>query len=235
MDITIFTVTFNEEFHMQYMINHYRKNFPNCKIVVYDNYSTDNTVNICKNNNVEVIFFDTNSKFSDTKHIEIKNNCWKNSNSSWILTCDTDELLDINESQLYEEELLGTSIIRFEGYNMVNLEGDSTLETIKYGARAVAYDKPYLFNKNHIKEINYSVGCHSCNPIGNIILSKNIYKAYHYRFINLELTLNRCALYGKRLSDENIKNGWGLHYLKKSKEIEEEYSMLRSKAIKLLD
>lgn len=232
--ITVYTVTYNEEFHIQFMINHYRKNFPNCHIVVYDNHSDDDTVKIALNNNAEVIFFDSNNRLDDLKHIEIKNNCWKAAKTDWVLTCDMDELLDINEDKLKFEESQNTSLIKSEGYNMVNLEGYNTLETIQYGDRATQYDKPYLFNKKLIKEINYTIGCHTGNPIGNVKISERAYKAYHYRFINKELLRRRYISYSKRLSDENLKQGWGRHYLKTEEELMMEFDDLRNKAIKLL-
>ena len=41
--ITIYTFTYNEELLIKFMIDHYKLRFPNCKIIVYDNESTDNT------------------------------------------------------------------------------------------------------------------------------------------------------------------------------------------------
>lgn len=216
------------------MIDFYRKRFPDCQIILYDNYSDDDTVKIAKNNGVEVILFDSNNTLNDLKHIEIKNNCWKNASTDWVLTCDMDELLDITQDQLKEEESRGVSIIKSEGYNMVNLEGDTTLETIKYGERSDRYDKAYLFNKKLITEINYEVGCHESKPIGTIKYSDTAYKAYHYRFISIELSMKRYNYYSKRLSKENIKNAWGLHYLKTEQELLDEFNILRQRAIKLL-
>lgn len=232
--ITVYTVAYNEEYHIQYMINHYRERFPDCHVVVYDNHSDDNTVQIAKSNGAEVILFDSNNTLSDLKHIEIKNNCWKNASTDWVLTCDVDELLDINQEQLKHEESLGVSIIKSEGYNMVNLEGENTLETIKYGVRSDRYDKPYLFNKKLLKEINYEVGCHESKPVGTVVLSDTAYKAYHYRFISVELSIKRYKSYSKRLSKENVKNAWGLHYLKTEQELLNEFNELRGQAIKLL-
>jgi glycosyltransferase involved in cell wall biosynthesis len=46
--VTIYTITYNEELMIEFFINHYRKKFPGCEIVVFDNYSTDKTVEIAK-------------------------------------------------------------------------------------------------------------------------------------------------------------------------------------------
>jgi glycosyltransferase involved in cell wall biosynthesis len=233
--ITVYTVAYNEDAFIQFMIDHYRSRFPGCEIVVHDNESTDATVEIAMDNGAEVRSFNTNNQFSDSKHLEIKNNCWKDgAKTDWVLICDSDELLDINQSQLLEEENLGISIIRSEGYNMINMEDNIDIKGIKYGARAPQYDKSYLFNKKFISEINYSPGCHSCNPIGNVKYSDKAYLAYHYNFINLELSIAKYKHYATRLSAENLQKGWGFHYLMKAEQIKDEFMDIRSKAIKLL-
>ena len=73
MQITIYTVAYNEELMLPFFIKHYRTLFPECHIVVYDNQSTDRTVEIAKESNCEVIQYDTDNKISDRKYLEIKN------------------------------------------------------------------------------------------------------------------------------------------------------------------
>ena len=102
--ITVYTMAFNEEILMQFMIDHYRSRFPNCHIVVYDYESTDKTAEIANNNNCEVINYSTNNEVDDEKLRHLKNNCWKNAATDWVLVCDVDEMLDINEQQLIEED-----------------------------------------------------------------------------------------------------------------------------------
>ena len=43
MNISTFTICYNEEIILQKFINHYRTRFPNCEITIYDNMSTDNS------------------------------------------------------------------------------------------------------------------------------------------------------------------------------------------------
>jgi len=217
--ITVYTVAFNEEVFIKFMIDHYRSRFPNCHIVVHDNESTDNTVAIAMANNCEVITYSTNNQINDSKYLEIKNNCWKKAQTDWVLICDVDELLNINESDLLAEENLGVTMISSEGYNMVNMEDNYDLENIKYGARCEPYDKFYLFNKKFISDINYKPGCHECKPIGKAVKSKTKYIAYHYKCINPDFQVERYASYAGRLSEENKKNGWGNHYLQTPEQI----------------
>lgn len=231
--ITVYTVAYNEELQIQFLIDHYRSRFPNCHIVVYDNMSTDRTVEIAKKNNCEVIFYDTNNQISDSKYLEIKNNCWKFAETDWVLVCDVDELLDISASQLLQEEFQGVTIVRSEGYNMVNFEDNLDIASISYGTRAPRHDKNYLFNKKYLKEINYAPGCHDCSPVGKVSFSQTAYKAYHYNFINEKLSIQKYKLYASRLSPENIKKGWGQHYLNTAEQVSAEYAEIKNNAIKL--
>ena len=55
MKIHLYSVCYNEEIILPYYLNHYSKFVD--KITVYDNFSTDSSVEILKQNNVEVIPF----------------------------------------------------------------------------------------------------------------------------------------------------------------------------------
>lgn len=210
--ITVHVLSYNEEIFVQFMIDHYRERFPNCNIILYDNESTDNTMVIAKQNNCDVVSYSTNKQIVDSKYLEIKNNCWKNSKTDWNLVCDMDELLDINEQQLSDEQNNNVNIVKSEAYNMVNLHDNYDLKNITHGSRCEPYDKYYLFNKKHIKEINYAPGCHNANPVGNVKYSDKKYLLYHYKCINPEMMANRYAEYATRLSPENKAKGYGNHY-----------------------
>lgn len=228
--ITIYTVAYNEELQIKFLIDHYRARFKDCHVVVYDNESTDKTVEIAQENNCEIITYRTNNQIVDSKYLEIKNNCWKNAKTDWVLICDVDELLDIDSQQLQEEGFLGTTIIQAEGYNMINMEDSTDLQQMNHGVRSTAYDKSYCFNRKLIQEINYAPGCHVAVPSGTVQYSGPSYPAYHYNFVNLELSLEKYRNYGKRLSKENLDKGWGLHYLFGEEKIRAEFQDLRSRS-----
>jgi len=231
--ITVYTVSYNEELLLQFMIDHYRERFPNCKIVIFDNYSTDKTLEIAKTNGCEVILYDTNNKINEHKYLEIKNNCWKSSKTDWVLVCDVDELLDITQNQLEAEDRLGTTIIRSEGYNMINMDDNFDIYQIQYGSRSTNHDKSYLFNKKVITEINYDIGCHTSNPNGIVQISNKSYLAYHYHFINKEFVINKYKRNAQRLSEDNIRNKWGYHYMFSESEISDWFIDLRKNASKI--
>ncbi len=231
--LTVYTIAFNEEVLIQFMIDHYRERFANCHIVIYDNESNDNTVAIAKANNCEVITYSTNNQISDRKYLEIKNNCWKSAKTDWVLVCDIDELLDFTKEDLAREESAGTNILRSEAYNMINMEDNFNLAEIKYGSRCPPYDKSFCFNKKIITEINYNPGCHGCTPVGAVKYSRGVYKLYHYKCINPEYQIARYKMYEQRLSDENRKHGWGGHYIKAGEDIKNGFPSWRADAIKI--
>lgn len=231
--ITVYSVTYNEELLIQFMIDHYRARFPGCRIVFYDNQSTDDTAKIALNNNCEVIPYDTDNQFQDRRLMDIKNTCWKDAKTDWVLICDLDELVDINEAQLKAEESLGTSLIRFEVFDMINMEDNLDFAGMKFGVKSPIPAKYFLFNKKLISEINYGPGAHDCNPKGTVTYSKEVYKSYHYNSINENVTIEKFIIYGARLSPENLKNGWSIHYLMTPEEIRQEYADERKKAIKI--
>jgi len=232
--ITVYTVAYNEEVFIQFMIDHYRKRFPNCHIVVYDNMSSDNTVAIAKANNCEVIQYNTNNQIDDAMYLEIKNNCWKTAKTDWVLVCDVDELLNINESELKAEDAKGITIIKSEAYNMVNMEDNYDLANITYGTRCDPYDKSYLFKKSVIKEINYTAGCHTCHPVGQKKISDKAYLLYHYKCINPDYMVERYKMYAARLSEKNKKHGWGNHYNQSSQVVRDVFIAARSYVIEII-
>lgn len=224
--ITVYTITYNEELMIQFMIDHYRTRFPGCRIVIYDNMSTDDTVKIAQANGCEVRTFDHHDQFQESRHVDIKNTCWKDALTDWVLMCDLDELLDINAAELKMEEGLGTSIVRSEAYDMVDMEDKLDIAGMKYGVRDPGQDKSCLFNKKFISEINYASGCHGCNPVGTIVYSKKAYKMYHYCYINYAATVERYRLY-------RMRPGPGDYYSETPEEIRDLYTEARNQAIKV--
>ena len=223
--ITVFTITYNEQVILPYFIKWYRERFPNCKIVVYDNESTDGTKNICLSTpNLQYIAYHTGNKLSDSTYLKIKNNAWKHAETDWVIVCDVDEFLDMNEAMLVSVcQPFGISLFKSKGFNMCNVENLEDITQIKHGVRATQYDKTILFNKKDIEEINYSAGCHHCEPQGDVKLSILNPHLYHMKFIDVDLLVNKYKSYASRLSDENKEMRWGYHYEQQEYLIREEF------------
>jgi glycosyltransferase involved in cell wall biosynthesis len=223
--ITIYTITYNEEVILPYFIKWYRDRFPKCKIVVYDNESTDGTKNICLSTpNLTYIPYHTGNKLSDSTYLKIKNNAWKHAETDWVIVCDVDEFLKFDEKMLKLVELNKETMFKSKGYNMCNVDGLEDITEIKHGVRAIQYDKTILFNRKHLTEINYSAGCHHCEPQGDAKLSILKPHLYHMKFIDVNLLVNKYKSYASRLSDENKEMRWGYHYEQEEWLIREEFN-----------
>lgn len=217
--VTVHVITYNEEKIIHSFISHYRKIFPDCIIKIYDNYSTDNTVEIAKSMNCEIHYYDSEGVLNDSKFLDIKNNCWKTADTDWVVVCDADEFIQITQEELQYEEKIGFNIIKFIGYTMMNKGEEIPVEDMIYGFRDLSYDKYYLFNKKYITEINYNYGCHAVNGGTpntihrrlNIGSSKE-YRAFHYKYLGLEYSINRRKMMSKRVSDFNKSRNFTLEY-----------------------
>lgn len=232
--ITIFIMAYNEEKILQFMIDHYRSNFSDCNIILKDNESTDNTRQIAINNGCQVIDYKTGGKIDDFELIDLKNNCWKQATTDWVLVCDPDELLFINQEQLIDEELNGTTIIKSEGYDLINMSDNYDLQNIKYGSRDINFDKLCLFNKKSINDIHYQCGSHVSNPIGNIQYSKSSYKLCHFKFIHVDYLINKFRFTSERISENNKKHGMGSYNFWEENKIRQEFKERRRRATKVL-
>lgn len=231
--ITIYTITYNEEVMLPYFIKWYRDRFPNCKIVVYDNESTDGTKNICLNTpNLQYIPYHTGNKLSDSTYLKIKNNAWKHAETDWVIVCDVDEFLDMDEQKLKLSQ--PCTLFKSKGFNMCNVENLKDITEIKHGVRATQYDKTILFNRKHITEINYSAGCHHCEPTRFVIYSSLNPHLYHMKFIDVNLLVNKYKTYASRLSDENKEMRWGYHYEQEEWLIREEFKNTLNLAEKII-
>lgn len=227
-----YAVCWNEEKILPFVFQYYE-----CfvdRFVFYDNYSNDHSESIIRSHrNAEIIHFQTDG-FDDTKHNDIKNNCWKHSRgkADYVIVCDTDELFyhkDILQalSVLKNEK---SSIVKPFGYNMFSNEypvfssEHSIVEQVKRGVRVPMFDKCILFDPHAIVEINYKPGAHECHPWGRVKWYRNEdVKLLHYKNIGLEQLIERNRLYVSRLSKENIEKNYGTEYLKKEQIIIKEF------------
>jgi hypothetical protein len=178
-----------------------------------------------KNNN---IFFTDNDKLNDDAFLKIKNHCWKTAETDWVIVCDADEFIHINEQELVEQEAANYNIIKAQGYTVVNRDNSiKDIHKMKYGYRDTAYDKHMLFNKKYIAEINYAHGCHPNLHMDCIVGSPNAgatkeFKIIHYKWLGREYTLKRReALRNRGVSEFNRSKMWTNDYIYSEAELNE--------------
>ena len=210
--LEVFVCTWNEEKILPDFIKWYRTRVPDCLITVWDNKSDDQTPRIALDNECKLISFDTGGYMDEQTLVNIRNNCWKQSEAKWCLVVDADELVDV--SVLCLENWI-EDIIQCTGYEMFGVEGD-TIEKLLYGCESAGYCKPVLFKKDSFKEINFSPGSHTCSPVPiNEDFSTNptiILDLYHTKWRSWTNGIERARLLAKRRSEHSKQMGWNFHY-----------------------
>lgn len=217
-----FFVCYNEENILPHLLRYYSTFCE--KITILDNHSTDNSCSIIESfSNTEIIPYDSDNELNDSIYIKLKNHVWKSSvgYADYVIVGDCDEFLYHEDmvNFLIESKKNGVTIFKPEGYHMVgdeNLElqeNDNIFKIVKNGVRTNVLDKLMMFDCNKILNINYNYGCHTANPIGEIIIGGNGLKMLHYKFLGLKDHMLKQKIRGERLSEHNKKLGLGLYYL----------------------
>lgn len=228
MNINVFLLCFNESSLLPHTIKHYKKYLPSCKITIYDNESTDDSVKIAEELGCNVVSWSSNNYIDDFKYMEIKNNCWKSIEKGWIIMADMDELLCVTEDDLIKEMSLGTTILNVKGYDMighsetVNLS-DIDLQEIQKYVDNDRESKNLCFLRENIKEMKYDLGAHGCEPEGDISYSLNYYINKHMSYLGLPFLKNKLIERHKRAT-EMMKYGLAIHYTQDIDEIHRRYN-----------
>jgi len=210
MDVYIFLLCYNESVLLPHTIQHYRNYIPNCIITIYDNMSTDNSVEIAKSLGCYVIYFESNG-LNDIKQSNIKNTCFQHVKNGWIICADMDEWLCITTDELYNEYLNGTTILNIKGVNMIGtskslLLDDINLHALNKGVNYSFESKKMCFLVPSIKSVKYSLGAHSAKFNGDIKYSKKIYINKHMECLGLNYYLNKKINRNKRTSIKKSDN-----------------------------
>lgn len=146
----------------------------------------------------------------------LRNDCWKTLFNRWVIVADMDEWICVNDQDLREEDKQGTTILTIKGYDMigdsqdVNL-GDINLHHIHHGIYSEPESKSICFKVGPIREMNFTHGCHSCQPMGNIQYSKKEYILKHMDYLGLPYKLNKHQRRFER-SAKNRQRGFSHHY-----------------------
>ena len=214
--VYIFILCFNESVLLPHTIKHYKKYLPNSKIIILDNNSTDNSRSIAKSLGCSIIPFSTSNELNEITQTHLKNNIWKAVKRGWIIMADMDEWLCITENELVNETMMGTTILRIKGYNIIGnsknvLLNDIDLHSLNKGNPFHLESKSLCFRRQNIKAMNYSSGAHKCNPIGRIIYSKKEYINKHMLYLGLPFIVRKNINRYNR-THKMRQMGMGIHY-----------------------
>lgn len=214
--VHVFALCYNEEVLLPYFYDHYKNKMFVDKITIYDNYSTDRSVEIAKSLGIEVIQYDSKNEIRDDMYLDIKNHCWKKSDCQWVIVCDIDEWLDYSNVDFSKD----FQLVESHGYNMLGINTGM-------GVPSKDYSKTIMFKRASVFEMNYNFGCHQCTPAGTDGINKGFgvlkaakqrAKLLHHCFISEEYVVARRQMFAKRLSVFNKQKGFGHQYLENTPE-----------------
>jgi glycosyltransferase involved in cell wall biosynthesis len=212
MNIEAYIIAFNEAETIHLTINHYQN--LGAKIKIFDNYSTDKTVEITKSMGCEVESFGVKGQLNDAHYLKIKNRCWKGSQADWVIVCDADEILYVSPIRLHKAKDSGFTIFNTIGFNVYSHDmPKDRYSDITTCIPDENYSKLVIFDPKRITDMMYQYGCHRASPCGQVVYSNDVLSLYHYRAIGgPDRMVKRHALYRSRLSDLNKTLGLGIHY-----------------------
>lgn len=242
MKIAVYTLCYNEEFLLPYFFRHYQQFTDD--ITVYDNQSTDHSVELIQQYGGRIKTFESNNQIRDDILLTIKNSCWKekkDTDTDWVFIVDVDEfiyhpnLLAFLETTKKEK----VTILVPQGYTMISEslpKGNGQIyEEVDHGISDDSYSKAAIFDPDNIEEMNYSPGCHCINPVGNVvIMSDPELKLLHFTYLSLEWHLAKYRTRAARLSQSNIKRFWGNQYLKQETRLKSDFEKTLKKAQKVV-
>lgn len=229
--ISIFICTYNEELLLPFTISFYRSRFPGCDITIVDNCSTDSTVDIAKRKACAVIQSFTDNKMRDEALRIIKNTVWQTAVTPWVIICDCDMWLDINEHELNDEDKIGSTLIQMDWYEMVGPKSGIEVPLtngVRYPCKQII-----CFKGAEILSMNFDYGAHEALPLGNIKFSAYTYHMYHQKWISLEYIKHRYARFRARYTKRERKKGLSVHYFFSWFKTKRMWKNLHKKAIRL--
>jgi len=228
MNINIFLLCYNESPLLPHTIAHYKKLLPRSKITIYDNNSTDNSVQIATSLGCKVIPWNSNNIIDEHKYRYIKNNSWKVISDGWVIMADMDELLCVTEEDLVREKTLGNTIISIRGLDMIGESNtlsltDIDLQKITKYVYNKNEDKSLCFYRNSIGEMNYTIGARKAYPVGDVKYTQKIYYNKHMSYLGLNYIINKTLT---RYERSEKMRGFGLstHYTNNKESIIEDYN-----------
>ncbi len=212
--ITVITIARNEQVLMPFFLRHY--SFAD-EVLVYDNHSTDHTVDIVRaHKKSRVISLDTEGELRDSILLALKNQIYRVLPGKWFIIVDVDEFVwhrDGIRSYLEMCEKGGVTLPQVRGYDMVSAsppvdDGKNSLpEIIPTGVENHLYNKRVLVHRD--VEINYRPGCHECWPKGRATTWPQVeVKLLHYKWLGERYVIEKASEKENAMSLENVLNAW---------------------------
>ena len=250
MNIHLYTLCWNEIDILSFVLD-YWKRLPITKAVVYDNGSTDGSIEYLQQYEwIEVRHFETEGQ-NDNVQRDIKSKAWKESKGKcdFVIVCDMDEMI---YCPTIEQEL---QYMKDNGYNVMGMpwyalcyddrpEYDPNKllhqQGHKFYKQYINHKHIYshlgkfmLFDPNLINDMGYSVGCHISNPTPQIKLyeTNKAFSVHINKGFSEDYFVARRKIMSKNLSQVNRKANMCYEYNKNEEEQRKEYRKYQSEAV----
>ena len=233
MKIETFTICYNEAKMLPYFLRHYTQYG---SVTVFDNESTDDSVNVAKSWGANVFSFNSDKKYREDILTHLRNACWKESKADWIIIVDVDEFIYHRNLPLTLSRSYGT-VIMPRMFEMISDEFPTTdgqiYEEVNMGVELRG--KMCIFKPKDIINMNYEPGNHFARPEGNFQIDvKTEIVSLHYKFLSLEYVIKRYDELYSRQSNENETNNWGWHMAKRPEEFQKDFEEMKTRLIKII-
>ncbi|WP_296943242.1 glycosyltransferase family 2 protein [uncultured Massilia sp.] len=220
--IYVLAVCFNEAKILPFFLDHYIKFLGAKKVILHDGGSTDGTAEIAARYPEVELIVKVSEKLDDRELMAIRNEAWKTyrDECDWMIVGDVDEFLyhPRMRDKLAEFKRDGVTLPMVEGFEMRSKEypryqpGRYLFELVHTGLANPQYSNKNLIFDPKI-DINYSLGCHNCNPTGPVKRSSTfVFKNLHYSMLSHEIIVEKSRRSAARLSDWNKETNAGFHY-----------------------
>lgn len=249
MKIDVYCLCKNEIKLAPFYIDYWRALAEDVNVYVYDGLSNDGTRELLsKYDWIHIIDSKENETLDDNLHTKFKNNVWKKSKGvvDFVMVCDFDETIFSYDIETLHSELCYMKENKYTvlaplSFNLIPdtfpdyTDGKYLHELCEYGFNDyVWYSKPILFDPSEIKEMNYCLGAHSANPIGNVkyYVSDKLF-LIHAKFIGLDYYTKHIR--ERSVSYWNLRHNIDAETKKTFERLQQEFNERRDKRFKWCD
>lgn len=215
------------------------------KVTVWDNGSTDGSIEYLRQFPFVTVRHYRTEGMNDTVVQMLKNRCWKGSDADWVVMADMDEMLYAKEGvrnalQSLQED--GVGIVYPQWYSMVSDSVPEYNGELLHRIRPLwtpkpQEAKPLIFRPSLVKEMNFTVGQHSCSPIYNaeckVSKDSGICCFHTERRLSPQYYIEKTRQCQERRSEENLRCGYGFQYALSERDMLQMLERDREKAIRI--